>query len=271
MKTVKVIFLAMLTTCVSSCSSKYDRDQKLLKDYFTSYFSNKIEVDSLSYTQYDYMTVSDSKIPGLEGIYTVDFEFVPLDYNMTRSYKSGWGGRLVSLTISTSGLSKEYVEYPVNVSVQVKGVYSETFVMTLRFKPYTHYFGKIFVADNHLSYDSIKEDGTTTEIFNEWVTSGHFYKDDTYKVDFTNGTFEFKRTQYEKDTSGAYNFQHYSALYYFASNNPRIEGLSTGTFYIDGSTYNATNTLDDLTYHYSKKVNDVFKKYNDNRFITLIS
>lgn len=267
MKKFLIPFLPLFSlSCLSSCSGG---DAKKLGEYFADYYDQKFEVDTFRHIEPDSRPISDQEIPGLKKVYTACFSYYSGDDNLTIVQNSG--SSYIAFEVSASALSVDYVDIPVYVSVKVENVYSGNFTKVFRFKPYTYYFANILADSQNVSFHLIDNKNNVSTLSNTFVTSGHFYYCYVLTADFNHKTFTSHLQHYERETGARYNIVERDIVYYFGNDNPRIEGLSNGTYYVDGSEYAAGDSFDADAYFYCKKANNVFKLYNDTRYITAIS
>ena len=267
-KSLLLACLALLLG-VSGCSSggsASNNDKALLKNYFANYYSSPFVMDDLKYYASDWQMVTNYDIAGLKEWYNVNYSYSCPSGKITISNSKS----SVLLEISSSILGKEFMDIPVNVTVEVEKAFAATYTMTCRYKPYTGYFAELLLTNRTYKKGYYKTKGEATITW-QYITSGHYYHDRTFSADFDQEMCTYYVKKYEKMTGAPYNIEEFSIYYYFGDGNPRIEGLSTGTFYIDGSTYTSENTEDVNSYYWFQYANDVFKQYGDTRYIAQIS
>ena len=178
---------------------------------------------------------------------------------------------MITFTVSTSALKVDPVDIPIDVTVSADCGFNKTYTKTLRYKTYTEYFADIFAKEARVSYDSATNKNGVSELYEQSISSGHFYSDYYNIFDFNNKTYTYKLIEYEHDIYGSYNQTEYVTTYYFGDSNPRIEGLTTGTYYVGSGSYSSSDRNDDLVYFRCIQLNNLFKNYSDSRFITSIS
>ncbi len=258
-----VLFVATLV-CSVGCSSS-SNDKALLKNFFENYYANPFTMKDYEHTEIKTRIITDYAIRGLEGSYIAHYSFSCASGKITFSDSTSY----VSFILSPSVLSTESVDIPVTVNVEVENAFNATYSMTCCYKPYTNYFADILLANQKIKkgYRTIDK----TAIAWQTITSGHYYSDRTFSVDFSQDKCTYYVKKYEKTTGSPYNIKESNIFYYFGGNDPRIEGLTTGTFFVNGSTYTSKDTEDITSYYWFQRANDVFKQYGDTDRITQIS
>lgn len=247
---------------VSGCSSNSNNDKILLENYFANCYSNPFLMNGLTCTKTNWEMLTNYSIAGLKGHYNVNYSFSCPSGKIKISNSTNF----VTLDVSPSALGKEFTDIPVNVGVAVEGAFNATYTMTCRYRPYTNYFAYILLSNLTLKKGYQVKGGTS--LCWQSVASGHYYTDHNFWPDFSKNVCTYYEKKYEKMTGAPYNVREYNAVYYFGDGNPRIEGLTTGTFYVNGSTYTSNDTADQNAYYWSKAANDVFKQYGDTAYIT---
>lgn len=266
----KILTILMVAVLLTGCSSS-SNDRKLLDQYYTMQFALPCKMDDFSLVEYTSKSVGSSNIPGLKNSYVVDFSY-SFPSVIKTSMSSGWGGELIKLTVSTSALRVDPVDIPISVTASaVNCGFEKTYTKILRYGSYTKYFAEVFAKEANILYSSATNKNGVSQLFKQSVSSGHFYTNFCDIFDFNNQTYTYKIIKYEKGTGSPYNQTEYITTYYFGDTDPRIEGLTTGTYYVSSGTYSSSNGNDNLVYSRCVKLNNLFKKYSDNRYITSVS
>lgn len=214
--------------------------------------------------------VNSYNVPGLEESYLVYYSYSTNSSYLTITSDS----KGAFFSFSSDGLRKESVEISVIVSVEAENIYSGSFTRIYEFQSYREYISYILAKEYHIPHDMIinnKSEPNVSSIYRQTIRSGHFYNNYYYTVDFNNNTATFYLKEFEKGIDDPYNIHEYEAIYYFGDGNPRIEGLTTGTYYVDGSSFKSDDSKDLSAYSYATKVNDVFKRFKETEFISGIS
>jgi len=268
---VILIFISFACFICTSCTNK---DIKLIEQYFENYFSRVEAVDTLIHTEESEKYLTSYVVPNIKKDYKARITYSGNnDIMVVKKDDSNY------LYVSFDALSSEPTEITLNVKVNLDSFFDDTFnvkdysIYEMNFKKtfsygsYISYFGNILADYANISYDHITNKDNLTIIAKSYIRDGHFHTNYVYQMDFNKNTFEYHRVEYEKIVGSSYNHKRYEAIYYFDQNNPRIEGLNSGTYYIGQGEFTSTDSTDKEVYQYCKKINEIFKKYSDNRYI----
>ena len=256
-----ISFIFVILTCLF-CTSCTNTDIKLIDQYLENYFSPVKEVDDFISSEKGELYLTSVEIPRLKKVYIVH-----ITYMGNGDILSIRDGSANYLHISPEALSTDYTEITLTVKAGIDSLYEKTFKKTFRYKPYTNYFGNILVDSARMSYDHVTNENGKTIISKSYIDNARFHTNYLYLMGFNKNTFEYHCVEYERMLGSTHNLKKYEAVCYFDSNNPRIEGLTIGTYYIGQGEFNSTDSKDKEAYKYSKKVNEIFKKYSDSRHI----
>ena len=264
----KLFALSILTIlALPACGNKENPDYQLLRDAIQRDFS-LINMESLTHTL-GYVYYNRDKVEGLSKNYTISFDVKSVGNGLEVIERKTWGGskiKDIKPKLNALGMSPKNFSATLSydtLGTEPKGTIATTFV----FKCYTEYIMEIYLGMLPSSkWYEIRSD----HIFDDYVKDGHYHHEFSKYFHLEEKYVEHHGCFYEYTQGmGTYNHQEYNARYYF-DDNPRIEGLSGGTYYV-GNEFTSGGIFDAETYTFAQKVNNIFKLYGDSRYITEIS
>ena len=262
----KINLLAVLFVLIG-CSSG-NRDAQIMDEYLSNEYNKTISMNTFVYSHIGSEAYSEFDIRGLKNIITTTFSFSSPTGELSVTTETGKssGYKFYRVRPNLEALGKSSVDLPLNVNCYCDCGLNNTYTLTLHYGPYTSYLAYIYQLNRHVSDSSVNNN-----VFSyKSVRNGHFYYEHKYTFSHANTSLTYYVYSYEKDANlGIYNKQTYEATYYYDS-NPRIEGLTTGTYYVTG-TIEADNTDDSQIISAAKQLNEIFKSYSDFDYVTAIS
>lgn len=251
--------LSAIILLSTSCSSQ-NGDALLIDKYHIKKYSQPIICDSLDYYGVENVGYDTKDIPGLSKPHGIHYY-----YNFPSN--NGVSKRRNMFEISIDNLKVGEIDIPFYVTIEEERVINKTYDVFLRFKSYRNYFADIYAKEYNARYDLKTNRDGVSELSLTVITSGHFYTYHSETFNFNDFTYSFKIVKYEKQLGDPYNVTSYLATYYFGTEKARIEGLKIGTYYLNNGSFSSQYDEDNSMYARCKKVNDIFKKYNDYAFI----
>lgn len=291
-RNILIVLLFLCSSCSTSNSVDFSGVENFYDNKYKKYTSSEIKAYSL-----------DQLYPG-----TI-YEPTCLDnsYQYTDNIESNEFKRINEITVQLKPefLSNHEQKCTLNIKVECQKeyqeVWSKNYAIVYNYGPKTEYIQDMYEIDfnSQLSTNDLKISAFTKE--------GPYDYDSTFKYALTKNSelygLPYCHRKYKRTTSPTekgyheywffdmskkmfawFELNYYvyggKCIYetgkmkirkYYFDDNPRFEGLSIGTHYLStSSSFTTSDGADSTFYVYSCKLNEIFKQYFDNDYVTSI-